>query len=125
MTGSAHRLRVRQVQQTSRVRNLRDSMDCFVPLDWQQAVACGACADRADYLLKLQNVCIAGSELAVREQYAAKDVELLQMVRTLDEMDTVINLLSERVADWHQNPAPVIFPQIPQDTGSRAGKEHR
>ena len=34
----------------SRVRNLRDSMDGFVPLDWKQAVACGACADRADYL---------------------------------------------------------------------------
>ena len=33
---------------------------------------------------------------------SGRDVELLQMVRTLDEMDTVINLLSERVADWHQ-----------------------
>ncbi|MEN6443187.1 MAG: NOP5/NOP56 family protein [Methanoregula sp.] len=86
----------------ARVRTLRGSMDGFVPPDWQLAVACGTCADRADYLIKLQDVCIAGSELAVREQYAGKDVELLQMVRTLDEMDTVINLLSERVADWHQ-----------------------
>ena len=86
----------------TRVRSLRNSMDNFIPLDWQQAVACGICHDRTEYLSKLQKVCIAGAELAVRESYAGKDVELLQMVRTLDEMDTVINLLSERVADWYQ-----------------------
>ena len=86
----------------NRLRSLRASMDGFVPLDWQQAVACGICRDRVEYLSRLQGVCIAASELAVRESYAGKDVELLQMVRTLDEMDTVINLLSERVADWYQ-----------------------
>lgn len=85
-----------------RVRSLCSSMDGYVLPDWNQAVACGFCKDRADYLARLQAVCIAGSEQAVREQYAGKDVELLQMVRTLDEMDSVINLLSERVADWHQ-----------------------
>ncbi|MCX6689348.1 MAG: RNA-processing protein, partial [Methanoregula sp.] len=86
----------------TRISSLRASMDGFVPLDWQQAVAFGICHDRAEYLSRLQAVCIAASELAVRESYAGKDVELLQMVRTLDEMDTVINLLSERVADWYQ-----------------------
>lgn len=86
----------------TRLRSLCASMDGFVPLDWQQVVACGICRDRAEYLSRLQGVCIAASELAVRESYAGKDVELLQMVRTLDEMDTVINLLSERVADWYQ-----------------------
>jgi len=86
----------------TRIRSLRTGMDAFVPLDWQQAARCGVCRDRAEYLSKLQSVCITASELAVRESYAGKDVELLQMVRTLDEMDTVINLLSERVADWYQ-----------------------
>ena len=86
----------------TRIRSLRTGMDAFVPPDWQQAVSCGVCRDRAEYLSKLQGVCITASELAVRESYAGKDVELLQMVRTLDEMDTVINLLSERVADWYQ-----------------------
>ncbi|MGA2104907.1 RNA-processing protein [Methanoregula sp.] len=85
-----------------RVREIRTSMDALVPPDWKIAAACGICRDRAEYLSLLQKVCIAGSEQAVREQYAAKDVELLQMVRTLDEMDTVINVLSERVADWYQ-----------------------
>ena len=116
-----------------RVREIRTSMDAFVPLDWQQAVACGVCRDRAEYLAMLQRVCIAGSEQAVREQYAAKDVELLQMVRTLDEMDTVTNVLSERVADWYQirhpsfsrkyrrTPAHVLVKSISERNRERGG----
>ena len=116
-----------------RVRECRTSMDAFVPLDWQQAVSCGFCHDRAEYLAMLQKVCIAGSEQAVREQYAAKDVELLQMVRTLDEMDTVTNVLSERVADWYQirhpsfsrkyrrTPAHVLVKSISERNRERGG----
>jgi nucleolar protein 56 len=108
-------------------------MDAFVPPDWQQAVSCGVCRDRAEYLALLQKVCIAGSEQAVREQYAAKDVELLQMVRTLDEMDTVTNVLSERVADWYQirhpsfsrkyrrTPAHVLVKSISERNRDRGG----
>jgi nucleolar protein 56 len=116
-----------------RVRESRTSIDAFVPLDWQQAVACGVCRDRAEYLAMLQKVCIAGSEQAVREQYAAKDVELLQMVRTLDEMDMVTNVLSERVADWYQirhpsfsrkyrrTPAHVLVKSISERNRERGG----
>lgn len=69
--------------------------------DWQQAVSCGFCSDRAEYLARLQEACIAAAEHSVKDHYAGKDAELLQMVRTLDEMDEVINLLSERTADWY------------------------
>jgi nucleolar protein 56 len=85
----------------SRILALSTQMDTFTPPDWQQAVSCGFCSDRADYLARLQAVCIAAAERSVREHYAGKDAELLQMVRTLDEMDTVVNLLSERAADWY------------------------
>ena len=85
----------------SRILSLSTQMDKFTPPDWQQAVSCGFCSDRADYLRRLQAVCIAAAERSVREHYAGKDAELLQMVRTLDEMDTVVNLLSERAADWY------------------------
>jgi nucleolar protein 56 len=85
----------------SRILSLSTQMDTFTPPDWQQAVACGVCSDRADYLARLQAVCIAAAERSVREHYAGKDAELLQMVRTLDEMDTVVNILSERAADWY------------------------
>ena len=85
----------------SRTLVISTQMDTFTPPDWQQAVACGVCSDRTDYLARLQAVCIAAAERSVREHYSGKDAELLQMVRTLDEMDTVINLLSERAADWY------------------------
>jgi nucleolar protein 56 len=84
-----------------RIRSISSSMDSFVPLEWEQAVLCGACSDRIDYLARLQAVCIASAERSIREQYSRKDAELLQMVRTLDEIDTVINLLSERAAEWY------------------------
>ena len=85
----------------SRILTLSAQMDTVSPPDWQQAVACGFCSDRMDYLARLQAVCMAAAERSVREHYSGKDAELLQMVRTLDEMDTVVNLLSERAADWY------------------------
>jgi nucleolar protein 56 len=84
-----------------RVRLISTSMDSFVPLEWDQALRCGVCHDRIDYLSKLQAVCITAAEQSIREQYSKKDAELLQMVRTLDEIDNVINLLSERAAEWY------------------------
>jgi nucleolar protein 56 len=85
----------------SRILALSARPDPGILPDWQEAVSCGFCPDRADYLARLQTVCIAASERSVRERYSGRDAELLQMVRTLDEMDTVINLLSERAADWY------------------------
>jgi nucleolar protein 56 len=84
-----------------RIRSISTSMDSFIPLEWEQAVHCGACSDRVDYFAKLQAVCITAAERSIREQYSGKDAELLQMVRTLDEIDNVINLLSERAAEWY------------------------
>lgn len=91
-----------------RVRTIRTSMDTFVPLNWEHAVSCGFCHDRAEYIAKLREVCFTAAERDVREQYAGKDTELLQMVRTLDEMDTVINLLSERAMEWYQIRQPTF-----------------
>jgi nucleolar protein 56 len=85
----------------NRIHSISTQMEIFIPLDWSLTVDCGICSDRADYLARLQAISIAAAERSVREHYAGKDSELLQMVRTLDEMDTVINLLSERAADWY------------------------
>jgi len=87
---------------TDRVSTITTSTDTFVPLQWELAVQCGVCRDRAEYLSKLREICFAAAECEIRGIYAGKDAELLQMVRMLDEMDTVINLLSERATDWHQ-----------------------
>jgi len=87
---------------SDRIRSIRTSMESFVPLTWETAVACGACRDRAEYIAKLREICFAAADRDIRQQYSGKDAELLQMVRTLDEMDTVINLLTERAVEWYQ-----------------------
>jgi nucleolar protein 56 len=84
-----------------RVQSVFTLRDTYAPPDWEEAVLCGAFHDRHEYLSKLQAVCIAVAERFIREQYSRKDAELLQMVRTLDEIDTVINLLSEKAAEWY------------------------
>ena len=86
----------------ARVRTIRTTMETFFPLSWDLSRECGICTDRSDYLSKLREVCFFAAEREIREIYAGKDAELLQMVRMLDEMDNVINLLSERAAEWHQ-----------------------
>ncbi len=84
-----------------RVQSIIVSSTSNTPPDWEQAVRCGICHNRQEYLSQLQEVCIGIAERTIREQYSRKDAELLQMVRTLDEIDTVINLLSERAAEWY------------------------
>lgn len=100
--GSCLPFRGDAVETATRVRSIRVPPGGFVPLVWTWAVSCGICKDREEYIRKLREVCFVAAEHDIREQYAGKDTELLQMVRTLDEMDTVINLLSERVMDWYQ-----------------------
>ena len=85
-----------------RLLSLHTSMEQYVLPDWKAALDCGFCRDRADYISKLRAVCVLVAEKKIREKYKSKDTELLQMTRTLDELDTVINLLTERVVDWHQ-----------------------
>lgn len=91
---------------SARVREIRTDLGHFVPPDWRSAVDCGVCRDRGDYIGKLREVCILLSEHRIEEEYGGKDVTLLQMVRTLDEMDTVINLLTGRAIDWYQVTQP-------------------
>lgn len=68
--------------------------------DWTAAQSCGAVADRAGYIDLLGRSCIELAKRRVAEELSGPDVELLQMVRTLDETDHVVNLLLERALDW-------------------------
>lgn len=68
--------------------------------DWREAQACGAVKDRADYIAVLQAGCMERTRAQVAAELAGRDVELLQMVRTLDEIDHVANLLLERAVEW-------------------------
>jgi len=102
-----------------RLSAIRIGSENYVPLDWRSAVDCGICRDRSEYLQKLRNACILFAERRIEEEFKKNDVVLLQMVRTLDEMDTVINLLTGRVFDWYQVTGPGFsrkYRRIPPQT---------
>ena len=48
-----------------RIQSIFTCMDTYIPPNWEQAVLCGACRDRQDYLARLQAVCIAHDRVAM------------------------------------------------------------
>jgi nucleolar protein 56 len=92
----------------ARVSSLQTSMDTFVPLSWEQARDCGIVESRDEYLRRIRELCVALANERLSEYFATSDIELLQMVRMLDEIDTVVNLLSERALEWYQVRHPKV-----------------
>ncbi|WP_243670708.1 hypothetical protein [Methanoculleus chikugoensis] len=93
-----------------RAAALRTGMDSFVPIDWEAARDCGGVVrTREEYIDLLRSVCTVLARKKIARAYQGRDVELLQMVRMLDELDNVINLLSERAAEWYQVTNPPSF----------------
>ncbi|MCM2465537.1 NOP5/NOP56 family protein [Methanoculleus oceani] len=85
-----------------RAATLRTGMESYVPIDWEVARDCGVVRTREEYVDLLRSVCTALARKKIAQSYQGRDVELLQMVRMLDELDNVINLLQERAAEWYQ-----------------------
>jgi len=70
--------------------------------NWQDLQKAGLVANRAEYISAVRRVAVYLAESGIAEALSAKDTALMQMVRTLDELDRVINLMTERVVEWHQ-----------------------
>jgi nucleolar protein 56 len=93
----------------ARVRHLKSLIvmnKSFTPLEWHQAVSCGVVKDRADYLDQLRQLCFHLAEQRIIAYFRGRDIELLQMVRTLDQLDEAINLLTERAVEWYRTRNP-------------------
>ena len=89
-----------------RCRSLEPDMRSYVPLSQEKAVECSGISTREEYIGVLRKVCIALAREKIATHYSAGDLELIQMVRMLNELDHVINLLVERGMEWYivQNP---------------------
>ena len=73
----------------------------FVPVSVDEACSCGFFTDREEYLERLRSVTIRDARRKIIEAFSEGDAELIQMVRMLDEMDEVINLLTEKAGEWY------------------------
>jgi Protein implicated in ribosomal biogenesis, Nop56p homolog len=89
-----------------RAATLRTGMESYIPIDWEVARDCGVVRTREEYVNLLRAVCTTLAREKIALSYQGRDVELLQMVRMLDELDNVINLLQERAAEWYQVTTP-------------------
>jgi len=90
-----------------RLETIKTSPGMFVPFDWRSASRCSFTSDRGEYIRKLRELCFFLADAGITRQYESRDAELLQMVRTLDQLDEVSNVLTERAVEWHRinNPA--------------------
>ncbi|RQD81478.1 MAG: RNA-processing protein [Methanocalculus sp. MSAO_Arc1] len=76
-------------------------MQAFSPLTEDLIMQSGVFPDRKEYIRRLREVMFHHAALVLADAVSGRDAELLQMVRTLDQMDEAINLLSERVIEWY------------------------
>jgi nucleolar protein 56 len=78
------------------------------PVEWEMAAEAGIVRNREDYLHRLRELCICGARAQLEERAGRKDLELIEMVRVLDEFDRALNLLQEREDSWVAmlNPIP-------------------
>jgi nucleolar protein 56 len=97
------------------------------------AIEAGMFNDRREYLSALRKICFAHAEEKIKDYYSQEDLELVQMVRMLDEMDNVINLMTERATEWYlvrkpgfsrkykNIPAKKMLGQMKRETGTGLG----
>ncbi|MDD1717660.1 MAG: RNA-processing protein, partial [Methanoregulaceae archaeon] len=86
---------------SARVLSIRTRMDRFTPLCRTQAIACGIVSTDEEYRNRLHDLSMYLARKAIARQYQVREIGLLQMTRMLDELDSAINLLTERAVEWY------------------------
>jgi len=86
---------------SGRLLSLDNDMAEFSPLKRHIIENCGCFSSRRDYLKKLREVSVYMAVQKITEYFSRGDTVLLRMVRMLDEIDTVINMLSGRALEWY------------------------
>jgi nucleolar protein 56 len=104
--GSGNDISIDPEESAARVAAAKTDMADFVPADWRNAAESGLVSSHGEYVMVLRNVAFLMAERGIAASAGEKDVELLHMVRMLDEMDTVINLMTERLTDWYISVTP-------------------
>jgi nucleolar protein 56 len=89
-----------------RLQRIGAEPEGYSPIQWEMVVRCGIFSSRREYRERLRELCFFIAEQKIGEHFQRPDIELLQMVRVLDELDEVINLLTERLTEWYKVKKP-------------------
>ena len=90
----------------NRLSTFNTDMSTYTPCNWHDVVDLGLVKDRSGYLSAIRSATMYIAEQKLISTLNEKDIELIQMVKTLDELDTVINILTERLVDWYISVTP-------------------
>jgi nucleolar protein 56 len=83
------------------------------PPDWETTVERGLFTSRGEYLSVLRTLCLALGEQRVSASLQEGDERILSMVRTLDELSSMANHLTERLVDWYATIDPAFTRKEP------------
>jgi nucleolar protein 56 len=89
--------------------------------EWEWAVQCGFVKDRSEYLDMLHTTAMHLAGILLERELKEDYPELIVMVKMLDQIDAVINLLSERVVDWYR----VLNPEFSRKSALPQGRKLR
>ncbi|MBP7121153.1 MAG: RNA-processing protein, partial [Methanolinea sp.] len=103
-----------------RIKQLERDKTAEIP-EWEYAVKCGFVEDRCEYLDILHSVAMYLAGVRIEEASQIDHPEFIQMVRMLDEIDAVINLLTERSVDWYR----ALNPEFSRKSEVPRGKKLR
>jgi Protein implicated in ribosomal biogenesis, Nop56p homolog len=83
-----------------------DLEEPLIPLDWAKILDGEWVPSRRMYLSTLRDLCLALGEQRVASALCEGDEPILAMVRTLDELNGMINQLTERLVEWYSTLDP-------------------
>jgi nucleolar protein 56 len=78
----------------------------FIPLDWQISVKSGLFRTRQEYLSALRSYCLTLGEQRLSAALQGDVERILRMVRTLDEVNVMIDHFTGRLVDWYSTVDP-------------------
>jgi len=94
-------------------------MAAYVPFSWEMARDCGFVSTRGEYIRILRDLCMLRAEEVLAQVAARPEQELIQMVHMRDQLDEVINHLSEKALEWHAARSPGFSRKYRALRGSR------
>jgi len=118
--GRCHPLPHDQRILADRITQLEGEKTAEIP-EWEYAVKCGFVENRGEYLDILHTTAMFLAGVRIEEASKIDHPEFILMVRMLDEIDTVINLLTERSVDWYR----ALNPEFSRKSEVPRGKKLR
>ncbi len=105
---------------SDRLDRIIQTRERHTPFSWEAARECGFVRSRGEYVALLRSLALLRVEKELRRVSQLPEMELVHMVRMLDQIDEAINLLTGRALEWHAAKDPSFSRKYRELQGRRA-----